>query len=154
MILVYCRTTIHIGQENKKDMRNRVSWIIVKLPHQTSTRRPSWSILLRCTYLCGLRITKKPVGRGLTGTTITPLMFSFRYISNSLLERFSNSSIEEKQMASLLCMASIHLVKNSADSHSCNSVSVWSLVVAWYQTYGVYNPSSRSICKKPAQSPW
>ena len=30
-----CRTTIHLGQLNKKGMRNRVSCVKVKLPHQT-----------------------------------------------------------------------------------------------------------------------
>ena len=33
-----CRTTIHIGQLKKKAMRNMVSWVIVKLPHQTSPK--------------------------------------------------------------------------------------------------------------------
>ena len=30
-----CRTTIHLGQLNKKGMRNRASCVKVKLPHQT-----------------------------------------------------------------------------------------------------------------------
>ena len=34
----FCRTTIHIGQLKKKAMRNMVSWVIVKLPHQTSPK--------------------------------------------------------------------------------------------------------------------
>ena len=33
-----CRTTIHIGQLKKKAMRNMVSWVIVKLPYQTSPK--------------------------------------------------------------------------------------------------------------------
>ena len=35
---VMCRTTIHVGQSKKKAMRNMVSWVIVKLPHQTSPK--------------------------------------------------------------------------------------------------------------------
>ena len=31
----FCRTTIHLGQLNKKGMRNRASCVKVKLPHQT-----------------------------------------------------------------------------------------------------------------------
>ena len=41
---VHCRITIHIGQA-KKDMRNRIAWVIVKLLHQTPTRKETLSLM-------------------------------------------------------------------------------------------------------------